>query len=103
MIDEFSPFLVNPISQNKPLERLFFKPDLPRGSKKIIYQAIAKLLAMAPDGMVLRKGYTANDLFRWFSDSNNCNLGIKWHSLQRSVYQEFEQAFNKKLTDDSNC
>ena len=103
MIDELRPYLANPIPQNRPLERLLFKYDLPRGSKKVIYQAIARLLVAAPDGKVLRKGYTANDLFRWLSDSKNCNLGIKMQSIQRLVYQEVEWIINNNLTDDSNC
>ena len=104
MLHELSPHLSNPISKNTPPERLDFKADLPRGDKKLIYQAIAKLLSAADsNGTVAAKGYSANDVIRWFANPSHSNLGVNFQSLQRLVYQELSSVFNGLLTDDSKC
>lgn len=77
------------IPQQNPrlVERLDFRPDLPRGSKKLIYKEIARLLQSGFS--VLARGYSNDDLFWWLTDEKHSNLGIKFQSLKRLVYQEF--------------
>ena len=60
LIRQLSPLLQNPDQLPSQILRLDFKPDLPRGTKKLIYQHIARLL-QSGDG-VFRKPYCRNDL-----------------------------------------
>lgn len=91
MIDELRPLLMNPNLDCWSVEQLQFRTDLDRGSRKLIWQAIARLLSAAPDGQVFARGYRATDLFRWLSDDIHCNLNANFQSLQRLVYLSFYQ------------
>ena len=83
MIDELRPLLVNPQQSSWLIERLDFRPDLPRGSKNMIYLELARLLQSGSS--VLRDGFCKNDLFRWLADPRHSNLGANFQSLQRAV------------------
>ncbi len=85
MLERLHPLLLTPQQNPRLVERLDFRPDLPRGSKKIIYTEIARLLQSGD--FVLARGFTRNDLFRWLTDPRHSNLGIKWNVLQILVYQ----------------
>ena len=87
MIDHLAPLLLIPQQNPRLVERLDFRPDLPRGSKKLIYKEIARLLQSGFS--VLARGYRNDDLFWWLADEKHSNLGIKFQSVKRLVYQEF--------------
>lgn len=55
LIRELKPWLQNPDQLPSQIRRLDFKPDLPRGTKKLIYQHIARLLQSGD--IVFRKPY----------------------------------------------
>ena len=88
MIDELRPMLLNPQQSCWLIERLDFRPDLPHGSRKLIYQSIARLLK--PGNCVFARGFCKNDLFRWLADPRHSNLGTSFQNIQRSVYQHFK-------------
>jgi hypothetical protein len=83
MITHLRPLLL--ISQQNPrlIERLDFRPDLPRGAKGLIYLEIARLLQSGSS--VLRRGVCKNDLFRWLADSRHSNLGASFQTIQDAV------------------
>ncbi len=85
MIDELRPLLVNPNHSCWLIERLKFSPDLPHGSRKLIYQSIARLLK--PGNCVFAQGWCKNDLFRWLSDPKHTNLGASFQTIKDAVYQ----------------
>ena len=87
MIQNLDSFLLIPQQNPRLVERLDFKPDLPRGSKKLIYKEIARLLQSGFS--VLARGYRNDDLFWWLADEKYSNLGVKFQSIKRLVYQEF--------------
>ena len=91
MIDELRPMLVDPQQSSWLVRRLEFRPDLPYGSKKQIYQSIARLLK--PGNCVFARGYCKNDLFRWLADPQYTNLGASFQKIQRSVYQYIKDCF----------
>lgn len=83
MIRRLGPLLKNPQQNPRLVERLDFRPDLPRGSKKLIYHEIARLLQSGSS--VLAGRYTKNDLFRWLTDPRHTNLEEKFQTMQRAV------------------
>ena len=86
MINELREFLVNKDIDAMNITRLVFRSDLKRGDKKLIFQALAKMLRAGGEGRsVNTQHYDKNDLFRWLSDKQHCNLAEKFQSLQRSV------------------
>ena len=88
MVRTINPLLTTPIIDFLHVDRLEFREDLPRGSKKIIYQAIADLLHCAGKGRsVMARGYSQDDLFWWFTLGGHSNLGAKFETLKRKVYQ----------------
>ncbi len=91
MMERLRPLLLTPQQNPRLVERLDFRPDLPRESKKIIYTEIARLLQSGD--FVLAHGCSQDDLFSWLSDSNHCNLGLKFCSLKRSVYERIMSCF----------
>lgn len=88
MIRNLSPLLLTPQLNPRLVERLDFRPDLPRGSRYQIYIEIARLLKSG--SFVLRKGVCKNDLLRWLADPAHTNLKVNFQTIQRSV--------NKALT-----
>lgn len=86
MIQNLAPLLLIPQQNPRLVERLDFRPDLPRGSRKLIYKEIARLLQSGFS--VLARGYRNDDLFWWLADEKHSNLGIKFQSIKRLVYQE---------------
>ena len=94
MINELREFLVDKDVDAMNLTRLEFHSDLKRGDKKLIWQALAKMLrAGGKNRSVMTEHYNQNDLFRWLSDKRRCNLAEKFQSLQRSVNKVIESAF----------
>lgn len=91
MIDELRPLLVNPQQSSWLIERLEFHPDLPHGSKKQIYQSIARLLK--PGNCVFVHGFCKNDLFRWLADPRHSNLGANFQSIKRAVNKNVTPCF----------
>lgn len=89
LIRQLSPLLQNPDQLPSQILRLDFKPDLPRGTKKLIYQYIARLL-QSGDG-VFRKPYCRNDLYRWLASHTNLDAS----------FQTIQDAINKYGTTDS--
>ena len=86
MINELREFLVNKDVDAMNITRLEFRSDLKRGDKKLIFQALIKMLrAGGKDQSVMTQHYNKNDLFRWLSDKRHCNLAEKFQSAQRSV------------------
>ena len=88
MIVELRPWLVNSNDSYWQIERLEFCPDLPRGSRKLIYQSIARLLK--PGNCVFARGFCKNDLFRWLSDPRHTNLGTSFQKIKAAVYQSIK-------------
>lgn len=88
MIDELRPLLVNSNHSYWLIEQLEFCPDLPRGSRKLIYQSIARLLK--PGNCVFARGFCKNDLFRWLSDPRHTNLGTSFQKIKAAVYQSIK-------------
>lgn len=70
MISRLAPMLQTPPRNARLIERLDFRCDLPRGSKKIIYQELGALLAR-PD--IMARGFRKNDLIRWLTLNSNLN------------------------------
>ena len=70
MISRLAPMLQTPPRHARLIERLDFRCDLPRGSKKIIYQELGALLAR-PD--IMARGFRKNDLIRWLTLNSNLN------------------------------
>ncbi len=75
--------LLTPQQSPRLIERLDFRPDLPRGSKKIIYSEIARLLQSGSS--VLRPRYTKNDLYRWLASPQHSNLGSSERTIARRI------------------
>lgn len=81
MINELREFLVNKDIDAMNITRLVFRSDLKRGDKKLIFQALAKMLRAGGEGRsVNTQHYDKNDLFRWLSDKQHCNLAEKFQS-----------------------
>jgi len=78
--------LLTPQQSPRLIERLDFRPDLPRGSRKIIYSEIARLLQSGSS--VLRPRYTKNDLYRWLASPQHSNLGEKFQTIKSRVNEE---------------
>ena len=70
MISRLAPMLQNQPSHPRLIERLDFRTDLPRGSKKIIYQELGALLARPG---IMARGFRKNDLIRWLTLNSNLN------------------------------
>ena len=85
MMKRLCPLLLTPQQNQRIVERLEFRPDLPRGAKKLIYLEIAQMLQSGDS--VLRSRYYKNDLFRWLSDPNHSNLGASFQTIKDAVYQ----------------
>jgi hypothetical protein len=83
--------LLIPYQNPRLIERLDFKPDLPRGSKKQFYFELARLLQSGFS--VLRRGYHKNDLYRWLADSRHSNFGASFQTIQGAVNQMIRDAF----------
>ena len=83
MIEHLRPLLLMPQQNPRLIERLDFRPDLPRGDKKFIYLEIARLLQSG--SFVLRSKYYRNDLFRWLTDPRHTNLGITFQTMQDAI------------------
>ena len=81
LIRELKPWLQNPDQLPSQIRRLDFKPDLPRGTKKLIYQHIARLLQSGD--IVFRKPYCRNDLYRWLA--RHTNLGASFQTIQDAI------------------
>ena len=81
LIRQLSPKLQNPDQLPSRIRRLDFNPDLPRGTKKLIYHHIARLL-QSGDG-VFRKPYCRNDLYRWLA--RHTNLGATPQTIQDAI------------------
>ena len=73
MISRLAPMLQTPPRNARLIERLDFRCDLPRGSKKIIYQELGALLAR-PD--IMARGFRKNDLIRWLVEHSNLNTSF---------------------------
>jgi hypothetical protein len=83
MIRHLSPLLLIPQQDPRLIERLDFRPDLPRGSRKLIYIEIARLLESGSS--VLAPGCCRNDLFRWFASPRHTNLNISFQTIKSRV------------------
>ena len=86
MIHHLSPLLLIPQRHPRLIERLDFRPDLPRGSRKQIYIEIARLLQSGSS--VLAPGCYINDLLRWFASPKHTNLGAKFQTIKSRVNEE---------------
>ena len=60
-------------SHPRLIERLDFRTDLPRGSKKMIYQELGALLARPG---IMARGFRKNDLIRWLAQNSNLNASF---------------------------
>lgn len=96
MMKRLCPLLLMPQQNQRIIERLEFRPDLPRGTKKLIYLEIAWLLQSGD--CVLRSRFCKNDLFRWLSDPNHSNLGASFQTIQDTVNKELRSDIWDKLT-----
>ena len=83
MISRLAPMLQTPPRHARLIERLDFRCDLPRGSKKIIYQELGALLARPG---IMARGFRKNDLIRWLTDPAHTNLNITFQALQRAFF-----------------
>ena len=83
MIRHLSPLLLIPQQNPRLIERLDFRPDLPRGARKLIYIEIARLLQSGSS--VLAGGCTKNDLFRWLASPRHTNLGTNFQTIKARV------------------
>ena len=90
-IRNLGPLLLIPNQDPRMIERLDFRPDLPRGSKNLIYLELARLLQSGSS--VLRDGFCKNDLFRWLADPRHSNLGASFQTIKDSVYQHIKNGF----------
>ena len=91
MMEHLCPLLLMPQQNQRIVERLEFRPDLPRGTKKLIYLEIAWLLQSGDS--VLRSRFCKNDLFRWLCDPNHSNLGASFQTIQDAVNKEIRSDF----------
>ena len=91
MMKRLCPLLLTPQQNQRIVERLEFRPDLPRGTKKLIYLEIAWLLQSGD--CVLRSRFCKNDLLRWLSDSNHSNLGASFQTVKNAVNEELISCF----------
>ena len=87
MIREINPMLTVPITDFRRVNYLEFRKDLPRGSIKCLYMAIAKLLAAGKDRGVMAHGYSQTDLFLWLTDGIHTNLNNSFQTVKSSVFQ----------------
>ena len=88
MIREIKPMLTTPVTDFRRVNYLEFREDLPRGSLKCLYSAIARLLAAAgKDRSVMAHGYSQTDLFLWLTDSAHTNLNNSVQTIKSSVLQ----------------
>ena len=87
MIREINPMLTVPITDFRRVNYLEFRKDLPRGSIKCLYTAVAKLLAAGKDRGVMAHGYSQTDLFLWLTDSAHTNLNNSVQTIKSSVLQ----------------
>ena len=83
MIRHLSPLLRTPYQHPRLIERLDFRPDLPRGSRKQIYIEIARLLQSGSS--VLAPGCCKNDLFRWLASPKHTNLNGDFQTIKARV------------------
>lgn len=83
MIEHLCPLLLTPPQNPRLIERLDFRPDLPRGSRKQIYFEVARLLQSGSS--VLARGCNKNDLFRWLASPRHTNLGINFQTVKARV------------------
>ena len=83
VIRHLSPLLLIPQQNPRLIERLDFRPDLPRGSRKQIYIEIARLLESGSS--VLAPGCGKNDLFRWLANPRHTNLGTNFQTIKARV------------------
>ena len=93
MISHLRPLLLIPNQNPRLIERLDFRPDLPRGSKNLIYLELARLLQSGSS--VLRRGFCKNDLFRWLADPQHSNIGASFQTIQDAVIQRIKSRFNE--------
>ena len=84
MIKNLRPLLLKPEENPRRIERLEFRSDLPRGSRKVIYMALVDLLSHPG---IMARGYCKDDLFRWLSDQEHSNLGVNFGGVKRLVYK----------------
>ena len=91
MMKRLCPLLLTPQQNQRIVERLEFRPDLPRGAKKLIYLEIAWLLQSGDS--VLQSRFYKNDLFRWLSDPSHSNLGSSFQTIQDAVNEELRSNF----------
>jgi hypothetical protein len=84
MIRNLAPLLLIPNQDPRLIERLDFRPDLPRGSKNMIYLELARLLQSGSS--VLRDGVCKNDLFRWLAERIFWLLFWLLFSAQKGLY-----------------
>ena len=88
MVNELREFLVDKDVDAMNITRLEFRSDLKRGDKKLIFQALIKMLrAGGEDRSVMAQHYDQEGLFGWLSDKRHCNLAEKFCTTKRSVYQ----------------
>ena len=87
MIREINQLLKEPIEDFRRVNYLEFREDLPRGSLKRLYSAIAELLAAGKDRGVMAHGYSQTDLFLWLTDSAHTNLNNSVQTIKSSVLQ----------------
>ncbi len=78
--------LLTPVAKPRLIERLEFRPDLPRGQKKLLYVEIARLLKSG--NFLFRRPYCKNDFFRWLTDPRHSNLEEKLQTIQRAVNKQ---------------
>lgn len=89
MIREINPLLKTPVTDFQHVNRLDFRDDLPRGSMKRLYSAMADLLAAAGKGRsVMAQGYSQTDFFLWLTDGEHTNLKVLLSTLKSAVNQE---------------
>ena len=87
MIREINHLLTTPITDFRRVNYLDFHKNLPRGSIKCLYTAIAKLLAAGKDRGVMAHGYSQTDLFLWLTDGIHTNLNNSFQTVKSSVFQ----------------
>lgn len=88
MMIDLRPMLTHLDQDIWQVERLEFRPDLPRGCRKEIFLSIACLLRHGK--CVFDNHYCKNDLLRWLTDPRNSNLGIKFQTLQDAVNKQIK-------------
>lgn len=88
LIKEINSLLKTPVTDTRHIDRLDFREDLPRGSLKCLYMAIADMLhAAGKERTVMAQGYSHTDLFLWMTDGCHTNLKISLNTFKASVYQ----------------